>query len=142
MKCVSNLPDWNNRQDWRQWSNRRRISTHNGDDLIAVHLQARMETDDDVVGEHTLWILLCSASLERKLNLVAHVAFADDLAGAVTVEVGVGDAVKLLVEFQIHLCEKKSTFTVTICSKTLFLLLLPNTHTRDGKKVCAHVHVT
>lgn len=108
MKCVSNLPDWNNRQNWRQWSNRRRISTHNGDDLIAVHLQARMETDDDVVGEHTLWILLCSASLERKLNLVAHVAFADDLAGAVTVKVGVGDAVKLLVEFQIHLCEKKA----------------------------------
>lgn len=103
MKGVSDLPDWSNRQ-WR-WNGRdwRRVAADNCDDLISVHLQPRVETNDDVVGEHTLRILLCSTSFQWELNLVAQVAFANDLTSAVTVEIRVGDSVKLFVEFQIHL---------------------------------------
>lgn len=108
MKVVSKLPG---RNDW-QWCwyrcDWRRVTTDDGDDLVAVHLQTRMEAHDDVVGEHTLWILLSSASLQWQFDFVAQVAFADDLASAVAVEVRVGDAVKLLVEFQIHLRERNT----------------------------------
>lgn len=106
MKVVSKLPDW---CDWQwRWQRRnwRRISTHDRDDLVAVDLQTGMEAHDDVVGEDALGILLRSASFQRKFDLVAEVAFSDDLTGAVTIEVGVGDAVKLIVEFQIHLYEE------------------------------------
>jgi hypothetical protein len=107
-EMVSNLPDWHNWQwrwngcDWR-W-----VAANNSDDLIAIHFKSRMETNNNVVGEHTLWILLGSASFQWQLNFIAQVAFPNDLTSAVTVEVGVGDAVKLFVEFQIHLCGEKT----------------------------------
>lgn len=105
---VSNLPDGCNWQWCWHGCDRRRVATHDRDDLIAVHLEPRVEAHDDVVGEHTLGILLGAASLQWQLDLVAQVAFADDLAGTVTIEVRVGDAVKLFVEFHIHLwCEKE-----------------------------------
>lgn len=65
-----------------------------------------MESHHDVVGEHALWILLRAASFQRQLDLVAQLAFADNLAGTVTIKVRVGDAVKLFVKLHIHLSEE------------------------------------
>lgn len=62
-----------------------------------------MKSYDNVVGEDTLWILSCSASLEWNLNLVAEITFASCLTGTVTIEIRVGDAIKSFVEFQVHL---------------------------------------
>lgn len=98
-----------------------------------------MEPNNDVVGEHTLRILfkikisfkgfpcrvlsptnlLRSASFEGKLNLIAQVAFADDLASTVTIEIRVGDTVKLLIEFHIHLFGEKHN-SVTFLRKKEF----------------------
>lgn len=62
---VSKLPDGS---DW-QWCwyrcNWWWVSADNRDDLVTVHLQARMETHHDVVGKDTLRVLLRSASFER-----------------------------------------------------------------------------
>lgn len=115
---VSKLPDGSDRQWSRNWRDWRRISAHNRDDLIAVHLQSRVETNDDVVGEDALRVLLGSASLQGQLDFVAQLAFADDLAGTVTIKVRVGDSVKLFVEFHIHLCEKKKRFSDIFAQKT------------------------
>lgn len=106
MKVVSKLPDGRDWQWRRYWSDWWRIAANDRDDLVAVDLESRMEADNYVVLEHSLWILLCSTSLQRKLDLVAVVALANDLTGTVTVEVCVGDTIKLLVEFQIHLFEE------------------------------------
>lgn len=119
---VSNLPDWRNGQRCWHWCDWRRVAAHDRDDLIAVHLEPRVEPHDDVVGEHTLGILLGAASLQWQLDLVAQVAFADDLTGTVTIEVRVGDAVKLFVEFHIHLWvgEGKKRFSDIFAQKTEF----------------------
>lgn len=125
MKVVSKLPDWS---DW-QWrwkrSDRWWISANNRDDLVAVYFQSGMEAHDNVVGEDALWILLRSASFQRQLNFVAQVAMADDLASTVTIEVRVGDSVKLFVEFQIHLCKtlKRETVTISVRKKLQYVEL-------------------
>lgn len=109
VNVVSILPDRCDRQ-WR-WNrcNRWWVAAHNRYYLISIHLQSRVKANHNVVGEHSLGILFCAASLEWKLNLVAQFAFADDLASTVTVEVRVGDTVKLLIEFHIHLFEARKT---------------------------------
>lgn len=117
MKDVSKLPDRNDRQCRWNRCNGRRVSANNRDDLIAVHLKSRMETNNNVVGEHALWILLRSASLQRKLDLVAEITFANNLTRTVAIEVRVGDAIKLLVKFQIHLKTGERNDSVTFLRK-------------------------
>lgn len=119
MNVVSKLPDGSDWQWSRNWCDWRWISAHNRDDLIPVHLQPRVETNYDVVGEHSLGVLFGSASLQGQLDFVAQLAFADDLAGTVTIKVRVGDSVKLFVEFHIHLCEKRNV-SVTFLRKKNF----------------------
>lgn len=119
MKVVSILPD---RCDW-QWCgnrcNRWWVAAHNCDNLISVHLQSWMEANNNIVGEHSLGILFRSTSFERELDLVAQVAFTDDLASTVTVEVRVGDAVKLFIEFHIHLLKRETQFSDIFAQKRI-----------------------
>lgn len=71
VNVVSALPDWSNWQ-WRwNWGDRRWVTADDCDDLISIHLESWMESNDDVVGEDALWILLGSASFQWQLNLIA-----------------------------------------------------------------------
>lgn len=93
-KLLSRKNEW--RWHGRNW---RWVATHDGDDFIAVHLQVRMKSDDDVVREHTLWILFCSASFQWQFDVIARVAMSNRLASAVSVEIGISNAIKLFTEF-------------------------------------------
>ena len=140
--CVSNLPDRSDRQWCWQRCNRWRITADNRDDLIAIHLKSRMESHDNVVGEDTLRILLRSTSLQWQFNLIAQVAFANDLASTVTIEVSVGDAVKLFVEFHIHLYnrekERNTRISDSFCAKkNLNPLSCCYAHTDSFGAVCS-----
>lgn len=53
---VSNLRK-NERFELWLWHYWRRIAAYDGDDLVAVHLQTRMETHHDIVCEYTKRIL-------------------------------------------------------------------------------------
>ena len=47
--------------------------------LISINLEARVEADDDIVGEHPRWRLHCSATLEGKLDLGSSLTIPTDL---------------------------------------------------------------
>jgi len=54
----------------RRWNDGLRIAAHDRLDFIAFQFQRRMEPNDDVVGEHTQWILKSSASGQWKFEVV------------------------------------------------------------------------
>ena len=109
--------------------NRRRVATHDRDDLVSVDLQSRMEANHDVVGEYSsrallskknvrglvcicIWescifpaYLQSSASLQREFDGLLKLAVPRDLAGGVAVEVGVDDAEEGLAESHLHIHE-------------------------------------
>ena len=62
-----------------------------------------MEPDDDVVGEDSQRVLEGSASGQRQLEVVFELAFADERARAVSVEIRVHDAVERLRKLQINI---------------------------------------
>lgn len=140
MKVVSGLHGRSDGQRRRHWRDGRWVTAHDCNDLISVHFQARVEANDDVVGEDALRVLLRSASFQWQLDLVAQVAFANDLASAVTIEVRVGDAVKLFVKLHIHLSRKqRETFSDSFCTKKEFLIRC-DAHT--AKRTHSHDAVT
>lgn len=105
-----------------------------------------MEPHDDVVGEHALRVLFRSASLEWQFNLVTQLAFSNDLAGTVTIEIRVGDTVKLFVELHIHLFKRNAEKHVQrhFCAKRILNPLSCYAHIDKLTSLCekSRVHVT
>ncbi len=78
-----------------------RIAADDGLDLVAVHLERRVEAHDQVVGEDAQRVLEGAAAGQRQLVAGRQLAAADEVARRVAVKVGVDDAVERLGELQI-----------------------------------------
>lgn len=53
----------------RNWSDWRRVSANNRNNFITIHFQTGMKTYNNIIGEHSLWLLRIN-KMEKKFNLI------------------------------------------------------------------------
>ena len=79
-----------------------RVSADHCNHLVTINLEAGMEPDHDVIGEHSRLRLLGAATLQGDLDPGCVLSVPANFAGRVPVQLSVHNSVKLLLELEVN----------------------------------------